>query len=162
MTGFVGFLNSRKLFVFTENNDEVLESQVTMRSETKCNLENISMKKIINLLALRTLNLFHSASTYDLEVNSSHCLPHISCDFSSENMVFNQTINLRNTGNCLLVESKATKSWDITEESEDDFNNSLKFTPYIEMHILHIVLCTFPMVPIGRTSLTIKKLSCCW
>ena len=82
------------------------------------------MKKIINLLALRTLNLFHSASTYDLEVNSSHCLPHISCDFSSENMVFNQTINLRNTGNRLLLEGKlqisaavvtcTTKSWDIT------------------------------------------------
>lgn len=106
MTGFVGFLNSRKLFVFTENNDEVLESQVTMRSETKCNLENISMKKIINILALRTLNLFHFASTYDLEVNSPHCLPHISYDFSSENMVFNQTINLRNTGNRLLLEGK--------------------------------------------------------
>ena len=45
------------------------------------------MKKIINLLALRTLKLFHFTSTYDLEVNSSHCLPHISYDFSSENMV---------------------------------------------------------------------------
>ena len=135
MTGFVGFLNSRKLFVFTENNDEVLESQVTMRSEIKCNLENISMKKIINILALRTLNLFHFASTYDLEVNSPYCLLHISYDFSSENMVFNQTIKLRITGNCLLIEGKlqisaavvtcTTKSWDITEESVDDFNNSL-------------------------------------
>ena len=83
------------------------------------------MKKIINLLALRTLKLFHFTSTYDLEVNSLNCLLHISYDFSSENMVFNQTINLRNTGYCLLIESKATKSWDITEESEDDFNNSL-------------------------------------
>lgn len=55
---------------------------------------------------MRTLNLFHFASTYDLEVNSSYCLPHISFDFSSENMVFNQTINLRNTGNRLLLEGK--------------------------------------------------------
>lgn len=93
------------------------------------------MKKIINLLALRTLKLFHFTSTYDLEVNSPHCLLHISYDFSFENMVFNQTINLRNTGNCLLIEGKlqisaavvtcTTKSWDITEESVDDFNNSL-------------------------------------
>lgn len=93
------------------------------------------MKKIINLLALRTLKLFHFTSTYDLEVNSPHCLLHISYDFSSENMVFNQTIKLRNTGNYLLIEGKlqisaavvtcTTKSWDITEESVDDFNNSL-------------------------------------
>ena len=99
------------------------------------------MKKIINLLALRTLKLFHFTSTYDLEVNSPHCLFHIS----------NQTIKLRNTGNCLLIEGKlqisaavvtcTTKSWDITEESVDDFNNSLytlywnEYSPHCSLYI---------------------------
>ena len=107
------------------------------------------MKKIINLLALWTLKLFHFTSTYDLEVNSPHCLLHISYDFSSENMVFNQTIKLRNTGNCLLIEGKlqisaavvtcTTKSWDITEESVDDFNNSL-YTLYWNAYSPHCSL----------------------
>ena len=56
-------------------------------------------------------------------------------------MVFNQTINLKNTGNRLLIESKATKSWDKTEESEDDFNNSLytwywnAYSPHCSLYI---------------------------
>ena len=40
MTGFGGLVNSRNEFVFTENNDEVLDSQVTTRSEVKWKYHN--------------------------------------------------------------------------------------------------------------------------